>query len=325
MSELARTIARVAGELRAGRRSCVSIAVQRADEVWGEGPPDALYEVASVTKVFVGTLLADFVERGEVSLDASVASLLPWASPELTMTLVQLANHTSGLPLLPDNFREHLRTRRDPFADYDQAALRAALQRARPVRRPGVRHRYTNYGFAVLGHVLAHVSGTSIEQLVRERISEPLGLRDTCFGLDPDGQRRLVGGHDVWGRPVPHWNFGAFDAAGGIHSTARDLRTFLDAQTERESALLPTFQRARRETWANRSFGVGLGWFSSRLDGEPVVWHTGASAGFASYVGFVPERRVHVVILVNHGLSLWGAFVSNPLERAAARLLRALL
>lgn len=109
----------------------------------------------------------------------------------------------------------------------------------------------------------------------------------------------------------------------GAFYGARDLVEFLRAQTHSDGALGRAFALARTPTWRGRSFSLGLGWFLSPLErGDVEVWHTGATSGFASYVGFVPSRDVGVVVLVNRGLSLFGAFVDNPVERVARRLLR---
>lgn len=288
-----------------------------------DGAADDLYEAGSVTKVFIGTLLADLAERGHLSLEDPIAALVPGASPALTMTVAEVAAHVGGIPRLPGNFRAFLRDRDDPFAAYDATALDAALATMTPERPRGRRHVYSNLGFAILGRILALRGGASVGELVRRRICEPLALEDTALGLDDDRRARLLDGHTWRGRPARPWSFDVFDAAGALTSTSRDLIRFVRAQTDPDGPLARAFARARTETWRGRSFGLGLAWFRSPLDGDVEVWHTGATNRFASYAGFVPSRQVGVVVLVNRGLSPWGALVANPVERAARRLLRA--
>src|ERR1022692_1834766 len=82
---------------------------------------DTVFEIGSTTKVFTSTILADMVQRGEVSLDDPVSKYLP---AEVKMpqrggkqiTLVDLATHTSGLPRLPSNFKS--KDPDNPYADY---------------------------------------------------------------------------------------------------------------------------------------------------------------------------------------------------------------
>src|SRR5208282_6653258 len=69
---------------------------------------NTLFEIGSITKTFTALLLQDMIERGEMKLDDSVAKYLPQSVKMPTrngkeITLLQLATHTSGLPLLPDN------------------------------------------------------------------------------------------------------------------------------------------------------------------------------------------------------------------------------
>lgn len=89
---------------------------------------DTFFEVGSETKVFTALLLADIVERGEVALDDAVGKYLPAnvKMPERngrSITLVDLAMHTSGLPPLPQNLspRDH----GNRYADYSVSSFAA--------------------------------------------------------------------------------------------------------------------------------------------------------------------------------------------------------
>jgi len=82
---------------------------------------DSVFEIGSVTKVFTATLLADMVERGEVSLNDPISKYLPRTVKTPTrdgkeITLVDLATQTSGLPRLPANFAP--KDPQNPYADY---------------------------------------------------------------------------------------------------------------------------------------------------------------------------------------------------------------
>ena len=148
--------------------------------------PDAhsIFEIGSITKVFTALALADMAEEGLVSLDDPVESLLPGVAVPTrggrVVTLADLASHTSGLPRLPPGLLRKARNDpANPYASFSDEDLESSLGRTRLRRKPGTRFRYSNFGAGVLGHALALRCGCSYEQLIRERVCEPLGLDDT--------------------------------------------------------------------------------------------------------------------------------------------------
>ena len=87
---------------------------------------DTIFEIGSVTKVFTALALADMVEHGQVSLTDPISKYLPDGvkTPQRggkSITLEDLATHTSGLPRLPSNIEP--RNPADPYADYTAAQL----------------------------------------------------------------------------------------------------------------------------------------------------------------------------------------------------------
>jgi D-alanyl-D-alanine-carboxypeptidase/D-alanyl-D-alanine-endopeptidase len=114
-------------------------------------PVDAntVFEIGSVTKVFTSLLLADAVQRGEVALTDPVSKyLLPNVKvPERggkTITLVDLATHTSGLPRMPTNF--YPKDPGNPYADYTVAQLYEFLSSVELTRDIGSKYEYSNLG-----------------------------------------------------------------------------------------------------------------------------------------------------------------------------------
>jgi CubicO group peptidase (beta-lactamase class C family) len=272
----------------------------------GGAPVDAntVFEIGSVTKVFTSLLLADAVRRGEVALADPVARHLP-ANVKVPqrggrqISLQDLAQHTSGLPRLPDNmpFGDPL----NPYADYTVEHMYAFLSSHELSRDIGGPSDYSNLGAGLLGHVLARRAGTDYETLVRTRITAPIGMTHTAITLTDAMKAALATGHNDALQPVPLWDLPALAGAGAIRSTANDLLTFLEAALgHRPSPLGPAFAA----TTATRVSGgtnadVGLGWQILKLDGTEIVWHNGGTGGYRSFVGFEPRSRRGVVVLAN--------------------------
>jgi CubicO group peptidase (beta-lactamase class C family) len=187
-------------------------------EAWGkqtddrDAPPllkDAIFPVASLSKVFTSTLAMLLVEEGLLGLNRPVQDYIPEFQGEGKEDVLvhHLLTHTSGLrdeDIVPrlQGAMERLRgavsqgtlTAQSP-ADFrhplgDEAF--EALCKAPLSRPPGQEMSYSNQGFGLLGDVVQRVSGESVTELGRRRLFEPVGMADTDFLLPDSKQARLV-------------------------------------------------------------------------------------------------------------------------------------
>ena len=174
-------------------------------------------------------------------------------------------------------------------------------------REVGEQFTYSNLGVGLLGHALALRAGKPYEQLLIERITGPLGMKDTRIALGPDLVQRLAGGHSPVGYPVANWDIPTLAGAGAIRSTAEDMLAFLTAQLAAPRGPLGTAfaQTHVRVTPTDRpEMQVGLGWMIRRNATAEVVWHNGGTGGYHSFIGFNPKRRTAVVVLHNSAASI---------------------
>jgi serine-type D-Ala-D-Ala carboxypeptidase/endopeptidase len=273
-------------------------------------PPagDTIFEIGSITKVFTTTVLADMALEGLVALDDPVQRYLP-RGVELSVrgrpiTLADLATHTSGVPRLPKGMlRLALTERHNPYANFGVDDLHAAVTRTRLRRPPGKRVKYSNFGFGLLGHVLALRAGQTYEELVSERILRPLGMSDTTIVVPSDKAARFAQGHNRRGRAVSNWDIPALAGAGALRSTVEDLLKFLALHLDDGDSRLARAARMTHEPRARkRVLSVGLGWFIVPVEPRKAfkaVWHDGGTGGFRSIAGFVKETGTAVVVLSN--------------------------
>ncbi len=273
----------------------------------GRVSPTGVFDVGSITKLFTALLLADMTSRGEVSLDDPVQRFLPAGvrAPRRQgreITLLDLATHTSGLPRLPRNLlvRATLHPS-DPYRGYTLEDLHRGLAATRLRRPPGSGYRYSNFGFAVLGHALAFAGGETYEQLALHRVCRPLGLEETTFALTPELRSRREVAHGRRGQPVPDWHLAAFTPAGGLRSTIGDMVRFLRVNLEPGrsglAAALEDAQRPRRRM--GESEEIALAWHRRQDAGATAAWHNGGTGGFGGFVGMVRERGTALAVLYN--------------------------
>jgi CubicO group peptidase (beta-lactamase class C family) len=276
-----------------------------------EGSPgpldgDTVFEIGSITKVFTSLVLADMAEKKELDLLDPVLKFLPAGTkiPELDgeeITLHDLATHTSGLPRMPLNVDSA--DPQNPYADYTVAKLYEFLAKYQLQRAIGARFEYSNLGVALLGQALARHANTNYEALIQSRINAPLGMKSTSVALNSTMKDRLASGHAYALEPTPNWDMASLEAAGGLHSTANDMLSFLAGHLGYKNSTLAPAMKAMttvRRTVSGRS--IALGWFIEKRDGVDIIYHSGETGGYSSFIGYDPKARTGVVVLSNSGV-----------------------
>jgi len=278
-----------------------------------------MVRIGSITKVFTAILLADMVAKGEVSLDDPVAKYLP--EDEVTIpsrddrqiTLIDIATHRSALPGMPDNFTPADET--NPYADYTVEQMYDFLSNHELRRDIGAAPEYSNLAVGLLGHALARAHGGSYEDLVRERILEPLGMINTGITLSDDMQYWLVKGHNRDGEVVSNWDIPTLAGAGALRSDMNDMLLFIAANTGPAETPLEEAMRDshRRRNDFGENMDIGLNWLIQRVGDNSVVWHNGGTGGYRTFAGFDPESGVGAVVLTNsnHGSDDIGLHLIN--------------
>ncbi|MFF7364788.1 serine hydrolase [Streptomyces sp. NPDC008125] len=230
---------------------------------------DAYVQIGSLSKVLTGTALARMVSEDVLQLDTPLERLLP-VPAGTGITLRHLAQHTSGLPRLPPGIK-----RRDPYADFDAAALHATLQRldALTTTAPGDTEEYSNLGYAVLGAALTSAAGLPYEELLHHYVLGPLGITEMAVAPPPDRRLHSSG---LFGRPRRPWTMtGAILPAGGLWATPRAAACLVTALlVERrlgEPAL--SWRRAGTVLWHNGATGDASVFTGATQDGRWALVH----------------------------------------------------
>jgi CubicO group peptidase (beta-lactamase class C family) len=295
-------------------------------EVWchgresAAGPPTTpatAYEIGSATKTFTALLLAEMTAHGEVGLHDPVHAHLP-AGYRLqgrhagSITLLHLATHTSGLPRLPPGLLARALPTwfSNPYSAYGDDQLLEALRHTQVHNRPGNRLCYSNYGVALLGRALAETAGLSYPKLLAERVCHPLGL--TATTCEPDPVTQAVGHRRR--RPLPPWLIPGLPAAGSLRSTGTDLIRYLSAHLDPPGTpvteALREVQRPRLRP-PRSADQLCLIWNRREVNGSDLLFHSGATRGFTSFLGFAPQAKVAVAAMANTGPSRNGRFVQS--------------
>lgn len=267
---------------------------------------ETLFEYGSITKVFTAIALAQLVDEGVVQLDESINPYLPEEAQDPKweeVTLEQLATHSAGLPRLPANMDEDYFSRNptDPYAEYDEAMLYEAVQETE-LQPSGEFNEYSNFGYGLLGTLLADVARTSYAELISTNVLEPLEMQSAAVSGWSSANIAPPLGED--GSETNAWTWDAMAATGAIRGNLADAVKFLEASMnacDNDTALAQANCRAQQATdvrafeYANQ----GWGWFRSRSGAGDIVWHNGGTGGYSTFLGFNAEKDVGIVLLAN--------------------------
>ena len=263
----------------------------------GIGADDATpMEVGSLTKAMTGLVIADAVRRGEIRMDAQVSTYLPdlEGSPAGTVTMQELVTHTSGIAEFGDTTLRGAAWKAPLGLNFFTATGRQMIQEAR-TQELGDRgdYMYSTLGSAIAGQAVAAAVHVSYVDLMRTRLFEPLGMRQTSIEVD---QALVEGGQSATGLPVQPWVMDAYAPGAAAVSTTGDLAklatALLDGTAPGMSALEPT---AATDQSNSR---IGTFWqISTWQTGQTITSHAGQSGGYASYLGVDRPGNKAVIVL----------------------------
>jgi serine-type D-Ala-D-Ala carboxypeptidase/endopeptidase len=250
-----------------------------------------IFELGCIIKVFDALLLADMVERRELSLTDPASDYLPREVrvPERggPITLQHLATHTSGLP--------GRRTARAAEASAQTAlGLYEFLSACSLTRDVGTLYEYSNIGASLLRQVLALRAGMDYGVLLRRRVLDSLQMKSTGIGATPAVAAWMAMGHNDRLEPVPPHPM-------EFLSNAHDMSTFLEVCL----GLRPSpFDRALARMLSVRhpigpKMEASLGWNVETHGGDEIICRDGVTWGFRTWIGYRPSVQRGVAVLSN--------------------------
>lgn len=290
--------------------------------------PTTLFKIASVSKNFTTTALARLVDEGKIAWDDPVKKHIPefkmidsWVTEEFTIR--DMLIHNSGLNLgagdlmfwpEPNDF-----TRQDILHGLQFLPLTTSFR---------AEYAYDNLMYVLAGELTERVAGVPWEQFVEQQLMQPLGMEYCFAGPVPEhAQAQLAQPHALVDNTPVVVRRDAADTtipsapAGGIRCSVQSLANWMKMQlnsgtlatdsgeieiisaaTHNEmwspQTIMPVGNRAK--AWDNTHFSAyGLGWRLNDFDGHLRVHHTGSLHGMYSYLSFLPELDVGMVVLMN--------------------------
>lgn len=279
---------------------------------------DTMFRIGSISKVFCGEVLASMVLDGKVRFADRLQDRLGYGItlPEKDgrpIRLIDLVTQASGLP------REVPRAdgpSNDPFGTNTKEAQIADLKNNPLLFQPGTAALYSNYGFDLLGAALANAGGKPYADLLKERVLDPAGMKNTVFNPRPGDEARVMQGHNFDGSPmVSAHTPTSIECAGGLYSTVNDMARWMKwhldqlATADHDLRLLDHAAYLYRDGLTAVSGlddggpmdAMGLGWVINlpTANYPLILQKSGGLQGSFAYLAIAPTRRVGAFFVMN--------------------------
>jgi CubicO group peptidase (beta-lactamase class C family) len=282
-------------------------------EEWGIPiRPNTLFRIASVSKLFTGTVIMRLVEKGFIDLDKPIHEYIPWfttATPELSnmITTRMLLSHSSGLPTggaLSPHYRE------SGLLHY----MKEVVPTLPVLFYPGTAYSYGNHGLNIAGFVAEQVTGQPFEELMQELLFDPLEMTQTTYNPlkamtyplalphDKDEKGNLAVSHQFYDDSASYPSYYSF-------SSIEDLSKFammhlqegvFNNQAILDSSSIHEMRNQHSKWFTPTDAGCGITFFQENKNGIERYWHYGQySHQYSSQFILIPEKGMAVIALAN--------------------------
>ena len=267
-----------------------------------------LFNVGSISKTFVAYGILKLAKEGKLSLEDPVSKYFPdFANKEIAtkVKVYHLLTHSSGLP----DSRKTIADSVFYLTAKDEENFAPMKQTQQLKFEPGTKYEYSNPAFNGLALIIEKVSGIKWQKYITDNIFKPAGMTASTITDGPHPESGVshgylhVNGNFIEKDYMEEPTFAA-SGNGGVWSSVEELwkyeqavqaNSFLDKEWIDKSRTIYPFP-----AWSDKepSF-IGLSWFITKFDNQPMIGHTGSQGGFISDYLWLPEKKIFYVLLCN--------------------------
>lgn len=281
--------------------------------------PCTVSKVASVTKMYIGVLIMQLVEQGKINLDAKLSVYLTdeqisRVKNAKESTVRQLMNHTSGIYDIISDQSFYLAVLNNPAHNWEPDELLKYAYDKDPYFSPGTDCFYSNVNFILLSMIINKVSGKPHNELMHEKIFQPLGLNHSYYYWhDPLPSNIAQGYFDLYNNGticnVTNYNTGSGNGYGGIYSDVYDMMTFIEALLVKKTLLtqasldqiLVFDQPLEPETFRYTGLAIYKDFIDRADPTEFSYGHRGRDLGYSADLNWFPKNNTTMSMIVNYG------------------------
>lgn len=275
---------------------------------------ETIYEIGSVSKTFAGTLVAQAEVEGKLYLNDDIRKYLKEDFPNLEyqgnpIRIKHLITHTSRLPrFLPETITQIVENPTDSLAfniyeiekNYSKKKFFSDLHAIVLDTIPGTKDSYSSADTELIAHILENIYKKSYNELIQEKISTKLGMKNTGTVLQEDLQNNFANGYMENNTLAPSMISSLWGAGGGMTSTLPDLMKYVKFQLNKENVIAV---KSHQVVFQNGDFKIGYYW-PIRFDESYGTYysHHGGTFGSQNYLFIFPEKDLGISIITNQNV-----------------------
>ena len=247
------------------------------------------FRIGSITKMFTGAMVLQLVEERKLKLDDTLVKYFPQVPNAEKISIAHLLAHKSGVHNLTEG-PGYQALRAKPKTKEEMVSIIAKFA---PDFEPGAKAAYSNSNYVLLGYIVESVAGKPYQEVLSERITSRLGLKDTYFGdgRADDGEHMTLSYRwDREWRQEPETPLSIPSGAGAIISTPPDLVRFIQALFDLKLVSKSSLDRMTENRLAIQTYQVG---------GETLYGHGGGIDGYRSLLVYLPKEKLAVAYTAN--------------------------
>jgi CubicO group peptidase (beta-lactamase class C family) len=278
---------------------------------------DTKFRIGSITKQFTAAVILQLAAEGKIRLDGKITDYLPDYRKDTgdKVTVHHLLNHTSGIPSYTSNPDFFPNVSRNPYAvaDFVKKFSSGDFE-----FEPGTKFKYNNSGYFLLGAIIEKVTGKTYEAVLKERIFDPLGMKNTGYDKHAEILQKRANGYQKTSDGyvnAPYLDMSLPYAAGSLYSTVEDLYRW--DQALYADKILSAASKQLMFTPGLEKYGYGF-FIAEQAVGKTgektkLIQHSGGINGFNSLMTRLVDKQQTIIILDNVGLGRYQENITNSI------------
>lgn len=254
--------------------------------------PETKYKIGSITKMFTSAIIFQLIEEKKLTLDTKLSKYYPQVKNADSITIDDLLSHKSGI----FNYTDDSDFEAFSAMPQTKATLIKKIANYESVFKPGSQAEYSNSNYILLGYIIEDITGKPYKANVNDRITKPLGLKDTYYYSKVNPKRKEAYSYKYnngWEK-FEEWDSTVPFAAGALLSTPNDLTAFIKALFDGKIIKKPTL-----DLMTKIDHGYGRGIFTFPFGERKFYGHNGGIEGFTSVLGYYPKEELSFSLIVN--------------------------
>lgn len=288
-----------------------------------------IYEIGSVTKTMIGTLVAKAERENKLSIEDDIRNYLLEEYPNLEyakepIKIKHLITHTSGLPyFLPLSANDLFSTLNEniPFlldtilSNYNKTQFFTDLHEIRIDTTPGTRYAYSNAGAEMVGYILEKVYNKSLDELIKEYYGTQYGMPNTRISSRTDDTKNIAVGRWLDNEKTsPSLKNPLWGAAGNVQSTSIDLLNYMELQLDRTN---PVIRKAQTVLYTDgKRNQIAYFWKINEEENEGLTYsHHGGTPGMQNWIYLFPDYDLGISVITNQSGSQTAGRLANLIQQ----------